>query len=256
MAYAGGKSGSGVYQKIISEIPSHDCYIETHLGGGGIVSRKRSALRNIGIDINSDVISGWSLKAEKLGLQLHCGDAVDFLASFSFGGGEFIYVDPPYVMSTRRGGKIYKNEYTDQDHRRLLGFLVGLPSKIMVSGYRSDLYAEYLGSWRSVDFQAMTRRGLATETIWMNYAATDVLHDYRYIGGGFRERERLKRKRERWLNRLRSMGATERNMILQCLYALDLESSDTAVLDRAAVSADIAVLDRAAVSADMAMLAN
>lgn len=233
MGYAGGKSGSGVYQKIIAEIPPHGCYIETHLGGGGVFLKKKKAGRNIGIDLNSDVISGWVSEARDLGLELHCMDAVDFLSSFDFGcyaGNVFLYVDPPYVMSTRKGGKIYKKEYTDKDHIRLLECLVALPCNIMISGYRSDLYADYLHAWRSIDFQAMTRRGLATETIWMNYPASSVLHDYSFVGDTFRDRERLKRKRDRWVKRLQGMDARERNMLLECLS--DLRASDIAMLDR------------------------
>ena len=40
MSYLGSKGGSGVYQKIIAEMPPHDTYIETHLGGGAIMLRK------------------------------------------------------------------------------------------------------------------------------------------------------------------------------------------------------------------------
>lgn len=37
MRYPGGKGGAGVYQTIINNIPPHDTYIETHLGGGNIL---------------------------------------------------------------------------------------------------------------------------------------------------------------------------------------------------------------------------
>lgn len=40
MSYLGSKAGSGVYQKIIAEMPPHDTYIETHLGGGAVMLRK------------------------------------------------------------------------------------------------------------------------------------------------------------------------------------------------------------------------
>ena len=38
MRYPGGKGGAGVYQTIINNIPPHDTYIETHLGGGNILA--------------------------------------------------------------------------------------------------------------------------------------------------------------------------------------------------------------------------
>ena len=48
MRYPGGKGGAGVYQTIINNIPPHDTYIETHLGGGNILERKRPAARSVG----------------------------------------------------------------------------------------------------------------------------------------------------------------------------------------------------------------
>jgi len=52
MRYPGGKGGAGVYQTIINNIPPHDTYIETHLGGGNILERKRPAARSVGIDLD------------------------------------------------------------------------------------------------------------------------------------------------------------------------------------------------------------
>jgi len=40
------------------------------------------------------------------------------------------------------------------------------------------------------------------------------LHDYRYLGRGFRERERIKRKKQRWMERLVRMPRLERCAIL------------------------------------------
>ncbi len=40
MSYLGSKAASGVYQKIIAEMPPHDTYIETYLGGGVEILRK------------------------------------------------------------------------------------------------------------------------------------------------------------------------------------------------------------------------
>ena len=37
-AYPGGKSGSGVYQKLINLMPPHDVHIEPFLGGGRCVA--------------------------------------------------------------------------------------------------------------------------------------------------------------------------------------------------------------------------
>lgn len=43
MSYLGSKAASGVYQKIIAEMPPHDTYIETHLGSGAVMFHKPHA---------------------------------------------------------------------------------------------------------------------------------------------------------------------------------------------------------------------
>ena len=54
--YLGSKATSGLCQAIISMMPPHATYIETHLGGGAIMKRKAPATRNIGIDLDSKSI--------------------------------------------------------------------------------------------------------------------------------------------------------------------------------------------------------
>lgn len=57
--YPGGKSGSGVYQRIINLMPPHEVYIEPFLGGGAVLRRKLPAALNIGIDADLGVIERW-----------------------------------------------------------------------------------------------------------------------------------------------------------------------------------------------------
>lgn len=51
----------------------------------------------------------------------------------------------------------------------------------------------------------------------MNYPRPVRLHEYTYLGDGFRERERIKRKAARWAARLRGMSPLERQAILAAL---------------------------------------
>lgn len=228
MRYPGGKGGSGAYQTIINNIPPHDVYIETHLGGGNIFERKKPAARNIGIDIDADVIAKWTARQVE-GLELHQVDAVAFLKRFKFTGREFVYVDPPYVMGSRRGGKLYRHEYSDDDHKRLVETLATLPCNVMVSGYASAMYeSSALGAWRSEEFTVMTRGGPAVERIWMNYDKPDLLHDMRYVGVNFRKREQIKRKKARWLGKLQKMEPLERAAIMECLRELEASELATA----------------------------
>lgn len=128
-------------------------------------------------------------------------------------------------METRSAPRpIYEHEMSRQDHERLLRLIVRLPCMVMISGYWSDLYAEALAGWRTVNFQAQTRGGTtATEWLWMNYPEPKRLHDYRYLGDDFRERERIKKKKRRWVAKLRKMPRLERYAILSAIEEFEAD---------------------------------
>ena len=82
-----------------------------------------------------------------------------------------MYLDPPYVLSTRSGGKQYRHEMPDQDHVELMETVVGSRAKIMISGYDCELYDFYLGGWNKVHVAARTQDNKRrVETLWMNYS--------------------------------------------------------------------------------------
>lgn len=62
---------------------------------------------------------------------------------------------------------------------------------------------------------------MATEWLWMNYPRPVKLHDYRYLGDDFRERERIKRKKARWIDRLARMDILERQAMLAALDTVE-----------------------------------
>lgn len=226
MVYPGGKNGAGTYQKLINLIPPHDTYIETHLGGGAIMQNKIRAGVNIGIDIDPEVVAVWE-KKKRGGFNIIQGDAVDFLRGYNFktAGVVMVYCDPPYLKETRKSKRrIYRHEYTQDDHLKLLETIKALPCFVMISGYESDLYNRYLSSWTVYQFQSQTRGGrTATETVWTNYPEPVRLHDYSFLGDNFRERERIQRKKKRWVSRLEKMPILERRALLD---AMDLAWGD------------------------------
>ena len=220
MKYGGGKGGSGVYQQIINLMPRHDVYIETHLGGGNILLRKQPAPRgSIAIEIDTRALSQFcqSIDLEHGLIKCINMDCVPFLKEYRWKGTELVYSDPPYLMSTRRTQKRrYRYEWTEADHVEFLGIILEVPAFVMVSGYDNGLYNEFLLGWWTHEFPAATRRGVATEKVWMNFDPTRVLkHEYTFAGDNFRERERIKRKARRWASNLAVLPEGERNFILQ-----------------------------------------
>ncbi len=243
--YPGGKAGAGVYQRLINHMPPHETYIETHLGGGAVMRYKRPAATNIGIDIDPEVIATWQSRIatgdgggpgpvaksdgdagglaalDKAGLQLVHDDAVTFLSRYRWQGAELVYADPPYLHATRSDPSrdYYLYEYTEAQHRQLLACLLTLPCRVMISGYWSALYAQMLRDWCSFSFNTVTRGGkLATEWVWMNYSPPTQLHDTRFVGDGYRERERIKRKARRWKHRFDALPPLERQALQAAVY--------------------------------------
>jgi hypothetical protein len=230
MRYPGGKGGAGVYQTIINLIPPHRVYIEAFAGGANIYERKARAEKSILVEL--DPVQADVLRSTIAGCIGSAGthvvndDAVLFLSSYSWVGDEFVYLDPPYVLSTRTKKAIYNHEMSDEQHRQILSLLAAMGDRgirFMLSGYRNPIYDEAAASlgWARVDFNAMTRGGVRTESVWMNYQAPATLADYAYAGQGFRERERIKRKVHRWVQRLQQLPAIERAALLSAMQDLE-----------------------------------
>lgn len=223
MRYPGGKGASGNVQAIINQIPPHRIYAEPFAGMAAVFRAKAPAERSMLIDADKAVCEKLSAAigdGERVSVRV--GDAFDFLERHGWTDGIFIYLDPPYHPDTWPGG-IYRHELTDADHERLLSMLDRLPCKWALSGYRCELYdawADRTGR-RRVDFNSMTRGGVRLESLWCNYAAPDVLHDYSYVGKNFTDRQRIKRKADRWVSMLRDMPPLERGLILSKLRATE-----------------------------------
>lgn len=222
MRYPGGKGKT--YQHVINLMPPHRVYIETHLGGGAVLRNKRPAERNIGIEWDERVVEKWKGQALPH-LELVHGRAEDFLAQFMFAGDELVYVDPPYVPSTRRRSRVYAHDYTLEDHERLLTMLLRLPCKVIVSGYASALYTEALSHWHHRTFEAKTHVDVRSESLWFNYEPPAALHDARFVGENFREREVRRRRLQRFQDRLARMDPIERVEVARWLHESYPETS-------------------------------
>ena len=226
MPNPGGKAGAGVYQTIINRMPPHRVYIEPFLGGAAIMRHKRPAAINIGIDKDPKAVkavkavarSGIAENSEGR-FQIEAGDGLAFLRSYRFAGDELVYCDPPYLFETRSSDRTrYAFELGHAgEHRALLDILTALPCMVMISSYWSRLYTERLRDWHSVRFQVMTHGGPRTEWLWSNFPEPVALHDYRHLGASFRERERIKRKKQRWTSRLHRLPMLERQALLAAI---------------------------------------
>lgn len=88
------------------------------------------------------------------------------------------YVDPPYPLSTRgrQSGSGYRHEMTDGQHVDLSETLKSLKGKVILSGYRCDLYDDLYSRWDRVDKATHADGALdRTESLWLNPAASNAL---------------------------------------------------------------------------------
>lgn len=107
--------------------------------------------------------------AERLRMvQIENRPALEVIERFGYEN-VFMYIDPPYLLGTRKG-KQYRHEMSDGDHEELLQLILKSPAKIMISGYVSEMYNDYLRGWEKMQFSSCAEGGKPrTEMIWMNY---------------------------------------------------------------------------------------
>lgn len=221
-SYFGSKAACGLYQPIIAMMPPHDTYIETHLGGGAIMKRKPPAMiSNIGIDLDPQALEAFDCDYP---VHLVNDCALSFLASYPFTGSELVYSDPPYLLHTRTSGRKYRFDYTESDHIALLEQLTSLPCAVMLSGYPSSLYDQMLAGWQSMEMQVMSRGGPRTEKLWFNYVP-DRVHWAGYAGKNFTDRQRIKRKSQRWGKNYEALPRAERVAVLAAMMAVEAQES-------------------------------
>ncbi len=212
--YKGSKNGAGTYQTIINWLPPHEVYIEPFLGSGAILNNKKPASkRNIGIEIDPATIAKFSYNscAEIIN---DCG--ITYLKELPKDRKDIlIYADPPYPKQSIKSEKnLYGHIMTNKEHEKLLEILLSMKSRVAISTYKNDIYSDMLSSWNCIEYKSMTRQGLATELLYMNYPKPIRLHDYGFLGQNFTDRQRIKRKIKRHVNVLDRLPILERNAIL------------------------------------------
>ena len=75
-------------------------------------------------------------------VQIDCRDALEVIRYWDSSDTLF-YVDPPYVNETRKTLDAYAHEMTAEQHKELVGLLLGVKGKAVVSGYEHPLYSPF-----------------------------------------------------------------------------------------------------------------
>jgi DNA adenine methylase len=107
-------------------------------------------------------------------VSLECRPALDLIAKYGEEPEVLLYVDPPYLGTTRGWDSAYRIEMrAESDHRDLADALHAARAAVVLSGYPSDLYDRelYVG-WDRYTIAATTGQGgsrqARTEALWSN----------------------------------------------------------------------------------------
>lgn len=229
MNFVGSKGGAGVAQWIVSAMPAHTHYVEAFLGRGVVMDFKKPAAQlNMAIEIDPSTIADYQRRRAESGTPrgshtLILGDALTILPILDTSRDWLIYADPPYLGTARSCNRAYYRHelITEEAHERFLSVMASLDANVMISGYASQLYDGRLKGWRTSSFWTVNRRGKRVEEkMWMNFDPPQSLHDTRFVGNGFTDRQRVKRKVIRWTRKLEAMPAGERQAIMDALLSI------------------------------------
>ena len=103
--------------------------------------------------------------------------AIEFIGKYDHANCCF-YCDPPYLHETRSTTGEYACEMSRTEHGELLDALAGIHGKFVLSGYPSDLYADWANrhKFHCVEIEIDNKASSAktkqkkTECLWMNYS--------------------------------------------------------------------------------------
>jgi len=215
ISYPGNKGVKTLIPHIINIIPPHKRYVELFLGSGGVARNLRIGAHAVGIEYSRLVINKFK-NDYPAGMVVVKGCAISWLRHhLPCSADTFIYADPPYLKKSRRSTvDIYDHEISQSDHVQLLKLLSSTLAMVAISGYDSSLYREMLKGWNCIRLPVCVHGHVQEEVVWFNYPHPSKLHQYNFAGKNKTERQRIKRKIERWQNRLNNLPPVERNAIL------------------------------------------
>lgn len=106
-------------------------------------------------------------------VSLECMPALDMVGKYGGHPGNLLYVDPPYLGSTRAERGRYVHEMKGEPgHRELGEALNSCRAAVVLSGYNSPLYAELYGGWDRLEISTETGNAKGdrsrVEVLWSN----------------------------------------------------------------------------------------
>lgn len=92
--------------------------------------------------------------ARLMGVQLEARPALELITEFGSRADVLLYVDPPYLGSTRITTGYRHEMRTEAEHRELAAALAGCRAAVVLSGYHSPLYDGLYDGWHRRELTA------------------------------------------------------------------------------------------------------
>lgn len=214
--YPGRKGAAGQWQKILEQIPRCKLFIDAMTGSGVVSSLvEKSGCDVVLNDIDEVTLSKIQITGDRV--TVHNFDFTELLMLYDNSSAERVfYFDPPYMKETRSyQPDIYRYDWnSEQQHADFLKCVKQSGCPVIISHYPCELYDETLKGWRVVQYNAMTRAGLRVENLYMNFPQPGLLQCPGVVGDNFTDRQRIKRKVARIVDRLKNERAQDRAAIL------------------------------------------
>lgn len=106
-------------------------------------------------------------------------DAIEIMEKFNQPN-VFMYLDPPYVLSTRSSAERYAVDMTDEQQEAFINTCIDSKAKLLISGYDCDLYNKLIDNgFTKASFTVNTIDGARNpktkvESLWLNYEIDDT----------------------------------------------------------------------------------
>jgi DNA adenine methylase len=158
-------------------------YVRCQLGFGANGAQNRHKGAGMEYELQRSAfyrVDNWNVKLAKLDeivsklrhMQIESRDVMELIDRVDRPQ-TILYVDPPYLRSTRSDNKRYKHETDDAFHEKLLCTLGQVRhAYVALSGYHSDMYASVLGDWhitRGPETRSNVKKRKVRECLWTNY---------------------------------------------------------------------------------------
>lgn len=121
--------------------------------------------------------------AERLAaVSLESRDALEVICDYGKHPNVLLYVDPPYLASSRNSTNYRCEMATADEHAALADALRSCEAAVVLSGYHSPLYDDLFADWHRIEFASWTGNGIRDGRTKTDGDRTEVLWSNRPLG--------------------------------------------------------------------------